>query len=417
MEHKTKYMNEIQKRNIVIIWRENMQEEIIKQSEKWTMNTYAPFPIVVDHGKGSVVFDKNGKGYLDFTSGIGVSSIGYDNEALTQAITDQVGKLLHISNSFYNEPAAQLAESLCNLTKMSRVFFSNSGAEANEGAIKVARKYSFDKYGAGRHTIITLKQSFHGRTITTLAATGQDHFHQSFFPFTEGFKYVKANDIEDLMNQVDHTVCGILMESIQGEGGVHPLDKGFVNKVCQIAKEQDIAVIFDEVQCGIGRTGEFLGYDHYGVEPDIITLAKGLGGGVPIGAFLCNEKMGQVLNPGDHGSTYGGNPLVCAAANEVIRQVTEKDFINQVKEKGEYIQGVILGWANEKVVQVRGKGLMIGIEMTKTAKPIQEAALEKGLLLLSAGAQTIRLLPPLTITYDEIDQGLTILKEILTEES
>ena len=410
-------MNEIQKRNIVIIWRENMQEEIIKQSEKWTMNTYAPFPIVVDHGKGSVVFDKNGKGYLDFTSGIGVSSIGYDNEALTQAITDQVGKLLHISNSFYNEPAAQLAESLCNLTKMSRVFFSNSGAEANEGAIKVARKYSFDKYGAGRHTIITLKQSFHGKTITTLAATGQDHFHQSFFPFTEGFKYVKANDIEDLMNQVDHTVCGILMESIQGEGGVHPLDKGFVNKVCQIAKEQDIAVIFDEVQCGIGRTGEFLGYDHYGVEPDIITLAKGLGGGVPIGAFLCNEKMGQVLNPGDHGSTYGGNPLVCAAANEVIRQVTEKDFINQVKEKGEYIQGVILGWANEKVVQVRGKGLMIGIEMTKTAKPIQEAALEKGLLLLSAGAQTIRLLPPLTITYDEIDQGLTILKEILTEES
>lgn len=410
-------MNEIQKRNIVIIWRENMQEEIIKQSEKWTMNTYAPFPIVVDHGKGSVVFDKNGKGYLDFTSGIGVSSIGYDNEALTQAITDQVGKLLHISNSFYNEPAAQLAESLCNLTKMSRVFFSNSGAEANEGAIKVARKYSFDKYGAGRHTIITLKQSFHGKTITTLAATGQDHFHQSFFPFTEGFKYVKANDIEDLMNQVDHTVCGILMESIQGEGGVHPLDKGFVNKVCQIAKEQDIAVIFDEVQCGIGRTGEFLGYDHYGVEPDIITLTKGLGGGVPIGAFLCNEKMGQVLNPGDHGSTYGGNPLVCAAANEVIRQVTEKDFINQVKEKGEYIQGVILGWANEKVVQVRGKGLMIGIEMTKTAKPIQEAALEKGLLLLSAGAQTIRLLPPLTITYDEIDQGLTILKEILTEES
>ena len=392
-----------------------MQEDIIKQSSQWTMNTYAPFPIVIDYGKGSMVFDKKGKAYIDFTSGIGVSSVGYGNEDLSLAITSQANKLTHISNLFYNEPAAQLAESLCKLTHMSRVFFSNSGAEANEGAIKVARKYSFDKYGAGRHTIITLKQSFHGRTITTLAATGQDHFHQSFFPFTEGFKYVKANDIDDLLSQVDGTVCGILMESIQGEGGVYPLNQEFVEKACEIAKEKDIAIIFDEVQCGIGRTGKFLGYNHYGIQPDIITLAKGLGGGVPIGAFLCNEKMSEVLKPGDHGSTYGGNPLVCAAAGEVIKQVTKDGFINEVKEKGDYIKKTILGWSNEKIVDVRGKGLMIGIETTMLAKPIQNAALEKGLLLLSAGTQTLRLLPPLTITYDEIDQGLVILKDILME--
>ena len=392
-----------------------MQEDIIKQSNQWTMSTYAPFPIVVDHGKGSMVFDKAGKAYIDFTSGIGVSSVGYGNQDLVLAITNQAKKLTHISNVFYNEPTAQLAETLCKLTNMNRVFFSNSGAEANEGAIKVARKYSFDKYGAGRHRIITLKQSFHGRTITTLAATGQDHFHQSFFPFTEGFKYVKANDIEDLLSQVDETVCGILMESIQGEGGVYPLSQEFVEKACEIAKEKDIAIIFDEVQCGIGRTGKLLGYNHFGIEPDIITLAKGLGGGVPIGAFLCNEKMSQVLNPGDHGSTYGGNPLVCAAAGQVIKQVTKEGFISQVEEKGNYIKETILGWQNGDIVDIRGKGLMIGIETTKAAKPIQVAALEKGLLLLSAGAKTLRLLPPLTITYDEIDQGLAILKNILME--
>ena len=392
-----------------------MQEDIIKQSNQWTMSTYAPFPIVVDHGKGSMLFDKAGKAYIDFTSGIGVSSVGYGNQDLVLAITNQAKKLTHISNLFYNEPAAQLAESLCKLTNMNRVFFSNSGAEANEGAIKVARKYSFDKYGADRHTIITLKQSFHGRTITTLAATGQDHFHQSFFPFTEGFKYVKANDIEDLLSQVDETVCGILMESIQGEGGVYPLSQEFVEKACEIAKEKDIAIIFDEVQCGIGRTGKFLGYNHFGIEPDIITLAKGLGGGLPIGAFLCNEKMSQVLNPGDHGSTYGGNPLVCTAAGQVIKQVTKEGFFSQVEEKGNYIKETILGWQNGDIVDIRGKGLMIGIETTKAAKVIQVAALEKGLLLLSAGAKTLRLLPPLTITYDEIDQGLAILKNILME--
>ncbi len=393
-----------------------MEQDIASQANQWFMNTYSFFPIVIDYGKGSAVFDTTGKRYIDFTSGIGVSSVGYGNEDLTAAIIKQAQKLTHISNLFYNEPAVTLAKRLCQLTKMKKVFFSNSGAEANEGAIKVARKYSFDKYGPGRHTILTLKQSFHGRTITTLAATGQDHFHQSFFPFTEGFKYVKANDIDDLMAKVDHTVCGILMESIQGEGGVYPLDQDFAKRVAQLGKEKDIAIIFDEVQCGIGRTGKFLGCDHYPIKPDIITLAKGLGGGLPIGGFLCNEKMSQVLKPGDHGSTYGGNPLVCAGANEVIRQVTLDGFIDRVKEKGDYIQETVLKWNHPDIVDVRGKGLMIGIEIKKPVKALQEAGIKKGLLLLSAGKQTVRLLPPLTISYEEINEGLTILKDILTGE-
>lgn len=389
----------------------------MKQADQWVMGTYAPFPIVIKKGKGSMVWDQDGKEYIDFTSGIGVSSIGYGNKGLEKAVKKQAKKLMHISNLFYNEPAAKLAKKICELSKMSKVFFANSGAEANEGAIKLARKYSFDKYGENRHNIITLKQSFHGRTITTLAATGQDHFHQSFFPFTQGFKYVKANDIKDLLSKVDHSVCGILMESIQGEGGVNPLDEEFVQEVSRIAKEKNIAIIFDEVQCGIGRTGAFLGYNHYDLQPDIITLAKGFGGGVPIGAFLCNEKMSQVLKPGDHGSTYGGNPLVCAAANEVLDQVSKPGFINQVKVKGDYIKAAILAWDLKNIVEVRGRGLMIGIEMTDKIKPIQDQAIEKGLLLLGAGSHTIRLLPPLTITYEEIDQGLAILKEILKEDA
>lgn len=395
-----------------------MQNTTIDNAKKWYMNTYAQFPLVITNGSKSIVFDEKDNAYIDFTSGIGVSSVGYGNEGLIKAIQEQTGKITHISNLFYNEPGAQLGKRICQLTKMNKVFFSNSGAEANEGAIKLARKYSFEKYGANRNVIITLKQSFHGRTITTLAATGQEHFHQSFFPFTEGFKYVKANDISALLSAVDETVCGIMLESIQGEGGVHPLEQDFVDAVARIAKEKDVAVIFDEVQCGVGRTGTFLGYEAYGIQPDIITLAKGLGGGVPIGAFLCNEKMSLVLKPGDHGSTYGGNPLVCAAANEVIRQVTEEGFIDDVRAKGEKIKKTVLGWNNDKIVEVRGEGLMIGIQLEPSTdvKKVQLAALENGLLILSAGGNTIRLLPPLNITSNEIKIGLTILKDILRED-
>lgn len=395
-----------------------MQNTTIDKANQWYMSTYAQFPIVISKGSGSTVFDDKDNEYIDFTSGIGVSCMGYGNKGLINAIKNQAEKIIHMSNLFYNEPGARLAETICKLTKMKKVFFSNSGAEANEGAIKLARKYSLEKYGDNRNTILTLKQSFHGRTITTLAATGQDHFHQSFFPFTEGFKYVKANDIEDLLLQVDDSVCGIMMESIQGEGGVYPLDQDFVKEVGRIAAEKDIAIIFDEVQCGVGRTGAFLGCDHYEIEADIITLAKGLGGGVPIGAFLCNEKMSTVLKPGDHGSTYGGNPLVCAAANEVLNQITEDGFLDTVKAKGEKITHTILGWHNKKIIGVRGKGLMIGIQIEPNieVKQIQQEALKKGLLILSAGGNTIRLLPPLNITDNEIEVGLTILKDILRED-
>ncbi|HHX59924.1 MAG TPA: aspartate aminotransferase family protein [Epulopiscium sp.] len=395
-----------------------MDNTTIDKANQWYINTYAQFPIIITRGSKSIVFDDKDNAYIDFTSGIGVSSVGYGNEALINAIKNQAEKITHMSNLFYTEQGPELAEKICRLTKMNKVFFSNSGAEANEGAIKLARKYSFEKYGDNRNVIITLKQSFHGRTITTLAATGQDHFHQSFFPFTEGFKYVKANDIEDLALQVDDTVCGIMMESVQGEGGVHPLNQAFVKEVGRIAKEKDIAIIFDEVQCGVGRTGTFLGCDNYDIEPDIITLAKGLGGGVPIGAFLCNEKMSAVLKPGDHGSTYGGNPLVCAAANEVLNQVTQDGFLEKVKINGDKIVQTILGWKNPKVVEVRGKGLMIGVQLKADidVKEIQKKALENGLLILSAGGNTIRLLPPLNITDNEIKIGLTILKDILRED-
>ncbi len=395
-----------------------MQNTTISKANRWFINSYAQFPLVITKGSKSIVFDEKENAYIDFTSGIGVSSIGHGNKGLIKAIQDQAEKIAHISNLYYNEPAASLAEKICTLTNMSKVFFSNSGAEANEGAIKLARKYSFDKYGENRNTIISLKQSFHGRTITTLAATGQEHFHQSFFPFTEGFKYVKANDIEDLLSQVDHTVCGIMMEAVQGEGGVYPLSGEFVKEVERIAKDKDIAIIFDEVQCGVGRTGTFLGCEHYNIKPDIITLAKGLGGGVPIGAFLCNEKMSTVLGAGDHGSTYGGNPLVCAAAREVLNQVTEDGFLERVKAKGEKIIQTILDWNNPKVIQVRGKGLMVGIQMDAgiEVKQLQQKALDNGLLILSAGDNTIRLLPPLNITDNEIKIGLTILKDILRED-
>lgn len=395
-----------------------MDNKTIDNVDKWYMDTYSQFPIIITRGSKSIVFDEKENAYIDFTSGIGVSSVGYGNQGLIKAIQEQAAKITHMSNLFYNELGAELAKNICKLTKMSKVFFANSGAEANEGAIKLARKYSFKKYGKGRHNIITLKQSFHGRTITTLAATGQEHFHQSFFPFTEGFKYAEPNNIEDLLSKIDDTVCGIMMESIQGEGGVYPLEEGFVKEVARIAKEKDIAIIFDEVQCGVGRTGAFLGYESYDIQPDIITLAKGLGGGVPIGAFLCNEKMSKVLQVGDHGSTYGGNPLVCAAANEVIKQVTQDGFLEDVQAKGEKIRKIILDWKNNKIVEIRGRGLMIGIQIKPeiNVKELQQVALENGLLILSAGGNTIRLLPPLNITDNEIKIGLIILKDILRED-
>lgn len=375
------------------------------------MGTYGRFPVVLDSGSGENCTDETGKSYIDFGSGIGTSSLGYCNEAWTEAVCTQAKKLQHTSNLYYTKVQADYAEALCNETGYSKVFFCNSGAESNECAIKLARKYSFDKYGKGRHNIVTLVNSFHGRTMCTLSATGQDVFHNYFFPFIEGFRYAAANDIEDMKAKIDDTVCAVMMEYVQGEGGVNALDKAFVDAVYEICAEKDILVITDEVQTGIGRTGTFLAGEQFGHKSDVVTLAKGIAGGLPMGACLANEKCAGVLDKGSHGSTFGGNPVCCAAAQAVLDTVTGEGFLDEVNKKAVYIREKLV--AIDGVKSVSGLGLMIGIELENTtALDVANAALEKGLLVLTAKTK-VRLLPPLTITYDEIDKGLAILADVI----
>lgn len=387
----------------------------LEEKNKYLMNTYNPLPIEISYGNGSYLFDKNNKKYIDFTSGIGVNSLGYNNSEWKNSIISQLNNFQHLSNIFTNNSTVSLAKKLCELSGMSKVFFANSGAEANECAIKLARKYSFNKYGEGRGTILSLKQSFHGRTLATLTATGQDKFHNYFFPFPTGFNYVTANSINDLKEKLTSDVCAIMMEAIQGEGGVHPLDKNFVLETCKLAKEKDILIIFDEVQCGIGRTGTLFGYNHFNITPDIVTCAKGLGGGLPIGAVLCNDKLSDTFNPGDHGSTFGGNPVICSGSLSVLKQICNTDSYNQIILKGQLIKDTILNSNLTSVKDVRGLGLMIGIEITGDSSFIQKKALENGLLVLTAGKNVIRLLPPLNTSIDNIKEGINILISTLKE--
>lgn len=382
---------------------------LIEESNKYLMNTYSPIPISFTYGSGSYLFDSNNKKYIDFTSGIGVNSLGYNNTAWKNAIVSQLNSFQHLSNIFTNTTTINLAKKLTNLSNMSKVFFANSGAEANECAIKLARKYSFNKYGNHRGTILSLKQSFHGRTLATLTATGQDKFHNYFFPFPSGFNYVSANSIDDLKGKLTSDVCGIIMEAIQGEGGVHPLNKEFVIKACELAKEKDVLIIFDEVQCGIARTGNLFGFNEFGVNPDIVTCAKGLGGGLPIGAVLCNDKLSNTFVPGDHGSTFGGNPVVCAGAIEVLNELCNTSSYNSIYNKGQLIKNTLTDSNLSIIKEVRGSGLMIGIEIDGDSSVFQKKALENGLLVLTAGKNVIRLLPPLNISEEEIDEGLKIL--------
>ena len=388
---------------------------LFQQESKYLMNTYATLPIEIAYGQGSYLFDKNNKKYIDFTSGIGVNSLGYNNSEWKNSIISQLNNFQHLSNIFTNNSTVSLAKKLCELSGMSKVFFANSGAEANECAIKLARKYSFNKYGEGRGTILSLKQSFHGRTLATLTATGQDKFHNYFFPFPTGFNYVTANSINDLKEKLTSDVCAIMMEAIQGEGGVHPLDKDFVLATCKLAKEKDILIIFDEVQCGIARTGNLFGYNNFNVEPDIVTCAKGLGAGLPIGAVLCNDKLSDTFNPGDHGSTFGGNPVICSGSLSVLKQICNTDSYNQIILKGQLIKDTILNSNLTSVKDVRGLGLMIGIEITGDSSFIQKKALENGLLVLTAGKNVIRLLPPLNTSIDNIKEGINILISTLKE--
>ena len=389
--------------------------EIFDLDRKYIASTYGRLPLAPAYGKNATLYDCDGKEYIDFTAGIGVNSLGIAPAEWSDAVYAQLNKIQHISNYYFSEPTSILAKKLVEASGAKKVIFQNSGGEANEVAIKVARKYSFDKYCAGRHKIITLVNSFHGRTITTLAATGQDVFHNFFFPFTEGFAYVPANDLDALKKELDGTVCAIMCEVLQGEGGVNVLDAEYIGAIKEICENNDILLIFDEVQTGIARPGEIFAHQHYSVTPDVFTLAKGLGGGLPIGACVLGEKCEKVFTPGDHGTTFGGNPAVCAGANVVLDTVGKKDFLDSVKEKGDYIKSNINGWNLSCVKEVRGLGLMLGIEVTVPHKEAVKKCLGSGLMMLTAGKNVLRMLPPLTITYEEIDKGLAILKDVLSE--
>ncbi|MFA6505002.1 MAG: aspartate aminotransferase family protein [Treponemataceae bacterium] len=380
------------------------------------MNTYHRLPARFCEGNGSKVKDINGKWYVDFTAGIAVNSLGHAHPVLAKAIADQAGKLIHVSNYFQSDTAQAFASELvaaCAKVGMVNVFLGNSGAEANEGAVKIARKYSIKKYGPGRHRIATLQGSFHGRTITTLAATGQDRFHVDFGPFTEGFLYLPPNDLGALEKALDGTVCALLMEPIQGESGIRPLDAAFVKAAAELCDRKDVLLMFDEVQSGVGRTGTFLACERFGVKVDVVTLAKGLSGGVPVGAVLAGEKCKDTLGVGDHGSTFGGNPLSAAAGRAVLSIVTKDDFLKEIIRKGDKIKSTIAGWKHSQVKEIRGQGLMIGVDIEADAWPVLETCLSKGLLILSAGPKTLRFLPPYVITDAEIAEGLATLKSVL----
>ncbi len=387
-------------------------EELKALDDAYIMHTYARFPVDIDHGEGATLYSLSGRKYIDFTSGIGVNALGYGNEKWMAAITAQIGKLGHISNLFYTQPGPLLARELCTRSGLSKVFFGNSGAEANEAMIKVARKYSFDKYGKGRSTVITLHHSFHGRTITTLTATGQDSYHNYFFPFNEAFRYAEPT-LESVLDQAGEDVCGVMVELIQGEGGVRPLDPKQVQAIAELCRARDWLLLVDEVQTGIGRTGSLFAFQQFGIQPDVVSFAKGIAGGLPLGGILTNEKCSAVLTPGTHGSTFGANPVSTAAGLAVL-ETLDQVFLDGVREKGAYLRAGIEAIASPYLGQVVGMGLMLGIDVQggRTNKELAALLMDHGLLCLTAGDR-LRLLPPLVITKDELDQGLAILKQTL----
>lgn len=375
--------------------------------KKYIANTYNRFPVSIVSGKGSVVKDENGKEYIDLGSGIGVTSFGIADDVWQKAIAEQIGKVQHMSNLYYTEPCARLAELLCEKTGMKKVFFSNSGAEANECAIKLARKYAFDKYGKDRYTIVTLKNSFHGRTLTTLSATGQEHYHELFNPLTPGFTSVDMGDL-DALNKIhaETPVAGVLVECIQGEGGVLPIDADFIKSLNAWCNENDVLFMVDEVQTGNGRTGEFYAYMNYGVNPDVVSTAKGLAGGLPLGATLIGEKAQSVLGFGDHGSTFGGNPVCCAAAVSIVKRI-DSNLLADVKEKSKAVFEALNG--AKGVESVSGMGLMIGIKPVRPAAEIVKEVMDKGVLCLTA-KDKVRLLPALNIPKETLLEAVEIIK-------
>ena len=388
-------------------------EEIKSLDEQYVMHAYSRSPIALDHGEGATLWDVNGREYIDFTAGIGVASLGHNDEGWLHAVCGQAAKLAHISNLFYTQPYAKAAQGLCTRTGMSNVMFANSGAEANEAMIKLARKWSYDKYGKGRGTIITLHNSFHGRTITTLSATGQDKFHDYFFPFTEGFRYADANDLDSVEAVAGHDVCAVMMELIQGEGGVLPLDKEFVRKAADLCAKRDWLLLVDEVQTGVGRTGALFAFQKYGIQPDAVSFAKGIANGLPFGGVMAGQRCREVFTPGTHGTTFGGNPVAAAAACHVLERM-DGAFLAQVEEKGDYLRRSVEALDLPCLGKTRGMGLMIGVEVQDgwTNRELAARLIENGLLVLTAGPG-LRFLPPLVITKEEIDRGLEIMKKTL----
>ena len=387
-------------------------EELKALDSRYVVQSYGRNPIAIDHGQGATLYDLDGKEYIDFASGIGVLSVGTANPRWLAAVNEQAAKLAHISNLYYSQPYVLLAEKLCTRSGMAAAFFGNSGAEANEGIIKLARKYSFDRYGEGRGTVITLNRSFHGRTITTLAATGQDVFHQYFFPFTEGFRQADPT-LDSVQEVAGHDVCAVMVELVQGEGGVLPLDRDFVTGLAKLCEERDWLLLVDEVQTGIGRTGSLFCFQQYGVQPDACSFAKGIAGGLPMGGFLVNEKCRNVFTPGTHAATFGGNP-VCAAAACAVLDILDGGVIAAVKEKGQYLRDSIGAMGLRCLGGTRGMGLMIGVAVAEgySNKDLCARLNQAGLLALTAGPG-LRFLPPLTITREEMDKGLAIFRAAL----
>lgn len=393
-------------------------EQLINKGKELLMNTYAQFPIVIEKGEGVRVSDNEGNEYIDFVAGIAVNCLGYKNDKLIGALKQQLEKLTHCSNLYWNEPAIEAAELLVENSKLDKVFFCNSGAEAIECSLKLARKYAKKNLGDNKSEIITMKNSFHGRTYGAVTATGQLKYQKGLDPLLPGVKYAEFNNIESLLQAIDYNTCAVLLELIQGEGGIRPANKEYLKQVRDICDMNNLVLIFDEVQCGMGRTGEMFAYQLYDVKPDVVALAKGLGGGVPIGAVIANEKVAKGFSPGDHASTFGGNPLVCTAAKVVLAEISKKGFLDNVKEQGNYLFHKLneLKDKYEFITDVRGHGLMLGMEMNIPVKDIIKKCMEKGLLLVGSGERIIRFVPPLIVKKEDIDSAIAILGSVLEGE-
>lgn len=393
-------------------------KEYIDEAEKDLLHTYNRYQIVWDKGEGVHLYDLDGREYLDFVSGIAVFALGYNNKAYNDALKAQIDKVIHTSNYYYNVPAIEAARKIKKISGMDRVFFTNSGTEAIEGAIKAARKYAYLKDGTTDHEIIAMNHSFHGRTMGALAVTGNPHYREAFEPLIGNIKFAELNDFDSVMAQVTDKTCAIIFETVQGEGGIYPATEEFMSKVKALCEEKDILLILDEIQCGMGRTGYMYAWQRYGIKPDIMTSAKALGCGVPVGAFMMTEKVAQnSLTSGDHGSTYGGNPLACAAVSKVIDLFEEENILDNVKEVGEYLAGKLdeLVLKYDFVKEHRGLGLLQGLECDKPVAGIINKALDKGLLLINAGTHVIRFIPALTISKENVDEMITILDACLAE--